>query len=33
MAQMPKATDLFGDVKPKKAAELQEQYQIGRAHV
>jgi len=26
MAQMPKATDLFGDVKPKKAAELQEQY-------
>ena len=26
MAQLPKATDLFGDVKPKKAAELQEQY-------
>jgi len=26
MAQMPKATDLFGDVKPKKAAELQDQY-------
>ena len=26
MAQMPKATDLFGDVKPKKAAELQEEY-------
>jgi hypothetical protein len=26
MAQMPKATDLFGDVKPKKAAELQEKY-------
>ena len=26
MAQMPKATDLFGDVKPKKAAELQEAY-------
>jgi hypothetical protein len=26
MAQMPKAADLFGDVKPKKAAELQEQY-------
>lgn len=26
MAQMPKASDLFGDVKPKKAAELQEQY-------
>ena len=26
MAQMPKATDLFGDVEPKKAAELQEAY-------
>ena len=26
MAQLPKATDLFGDVKPKKAAELQEAY-------
>jgi hypothetical protein len=26
MAQMPKATDLFGDVKPREAAELQEQY-------
>ena len=26
MAQMPKASDLFGDVKPKKAAELQEAY-------
>ena len=28
MAQMPKATDLFGDVKPKKAAELQDQYLV-----
>ena len=26
MAQMPKASDLFGDVKPKKAAELQDEY-------
>jgi hypothetical protein len=26
MAQLPKATDLFGDVQPKQAAELQEQY-------
>jgi hypothetical protein len=26
MAQMPKAADLFGDVKPREAAELQEQY-------
>lgn len=26
MAQMPKATDLFGDVKPREAAELQEKY-------
>ena len=26
MAQMPSATDLFGEVKPKKAAELQEAY-------
>jgi len=26
MAQMPKATDLFGNVKPREAAELQEQY-------
>ena len=26
MAQMPKATDLFGNVEPKKAAELQEAY-------
>lgn len=26
MAQMPKAADLFGDVEPKKAAELQEAY-------
>ena len=26
MAQMPKATDLFGDVKPREAAELQEAY-------